>query len=355
MSQQLSDFDTEHGLALLQNSTMQLLLAQHPNELAFISDALQLSDEEARARRPPEDRQGQPRPDAVDQRHPRPRPRRAAGRRRPSTGASPPTRAPTRPLREAKLAEHGGDAWAAIHDLARLGSQPPASPPAAEPIGMTRSEPLKRTGPAIGSGVRSPRSRPGRCAGDDRTRRRAAGHAAWRRCWRCAGCAAAPATSTLSYLRRALRRRPTPAGTCWSATPAARPAGSPPAPASSRRARWSRSPTASRAACRSPAASTRSTRPRARPSHELRVIAAGPRLARRRRHDGLGSAARHGPQRRRARPDRRGLRDAAARRRPARAAPPRHTSPGCSRPPAPAPAAPSASWPPCGTTRRAAS
>ena len=34
MSQQLSDFDTEHGLALLQNSTMQMLLAQHPNELA---------------------------------------------------------------------------------------------------------------------------------------------------------------------------------------------------------------------------------------------------------------------------------------------------------------------------------
>ena len=48
MSQQLSDFDTEHGLALLQNSTMQMLLAQHPNEIAFIQDALQLSDEEAR-------------------------------------------------------------------------------------------------------------------------------------------------------------------------------------------------------------------------------------------------------------------------------------------------------------------
>ena len=30
MSQQLSDFDTEHGVALLQNSSLQLLLAQHP-------------------------------------------------------------------------------------------------------------------------------------------------------------------------------------------------------------------------------------------------------------------------------------------------------------------------------------
>ena len=48
MSQQLSDFDTEHGLALLQNSTMQMLLAQHPNELAFIRSALALSEEETR-------------------------------------------------------------------------------------------------------------------------------------------------------------------------------------------------------------------------------------------------------------------------------------------------------------------
>ena len=46
MFQQLSQADTEHGLALLQNSTMQLLLAQHPSELAFMQSALKLSDEE---------------------------------------------------------------------------------------------------------------------------------------------------------------------------------------------------------------------------------------------------------------------------------------------------------------------
>ena len=46
MFQQLSQADTEHGLALLQNATMQLLLAQHPSELDFMQSALQLSDEE---------------------------------------------------------------------------------------------------------------------------------------------------------------------------------------------------------------------------------------------------------------------------------------------------------------------
>jgi hypothetical protein len=46
MSQHLSDFDSEYGMALLRNSTMQLLLAQPPEELPFISEALRLSGEE---------------------------------------------------------------------------------------------------------------------------------------------------------------------------------------------------------------------------------------------------------------------------------------------------------------------
>ena len=37
MSQQLSDFDTEHGLALLQNSTMQMLLAQPADGLVTMT------------------------------------------------------------------------------------------------------------------------------------------------------------------------------------------------------------------------------------------------------------------------------------------------------------------------------
>jgi hypothetical protein len=47
MSQHLSDFSSEHGLALIRNSTMQLLLNQHPDEIPFVQEALRLSDEEA--------------------------------------------------------------------------------------------------------------------------------------------------------------------------------------------------------------------------------------------------------------------------------------------------------------------
>lgn len=47
MSQHLSDFATEHGLALIRNSTMQLFLNQHPEEIPFVQEALQLSEEEA--------------------------------------------------------------------------------------------------------------------------------------------------------------------------------------------------------------------------------------------------------------------------------------------------------------------
>jgi hypothetical protein len=47
MSQHLSDFDTEHGLALLRNASMQMLLSQPPEELPFLEEALRLSSEEA--------------------------------------------------------------------------------------------------------------------------------------------------------------------------------------------------------------------------------------------------------------------------------------------------------------------
>jgi TraG P-loop domain len=47
MSQQLSDFDTEHGVALLGNSSQQLMLAQNPKEIPFIADTVQLSEREA--------------------------------------------------------------------------------------------------------------------------------------------------------------------------------------------------------------------------------------------------------------------------------------------------------------------
>ena len=47
MSQQLSDFDTDYGVALLGNCSQQLLLSQNPKEVPFIAETLQLSEREA--------------------------------------------------------------------------------------------------------------------------------------------------------------------------------------------------------------------------------------------------------------------------------------------------------------------
>ena len=47
MSQQLSDFNTEHGKALVRNSAQQLLLAQNPQEIPFIAETVELSEREA--------------------------------------------------------------------------------------------------------------------------------------------------------------------------------------------------------------------------------------------------------------------------------------------------------------------
>jgi hypothetical protein len=49
ISQQLSDFRSEYGKALLANASMLLLLRQLPDELAYVRDALRLSDEEIHA------------------------------------------------------------------------------------------------------------------------------------------------------------------------------------------------------------------------------------------------------------------------------------------------------------------
>ena len=122
MSQQLSDFDTEHGLALLQNSTMQMLLAQHPNEIGFIRDALGLSEEEARL---------VGRLKTVKGSHAQLLwINGSRGRGRVSLQVAPTEywcftsdQGADVPLRDAKLAEHGGDVWAAIGELARHGSQ----------------------------------------------------------------------------------------------------------------------------------------------------------------------------------------------------------------------------------------
>ena len=49
ISQQLSDFAGEYGRALIRNSTQQLFFRQSPDELAYVQDALRLSEEEIAA------------------------------------------------------------------------------------------------------------------------------------------------------------------------------------------------------------------------------------------------------------------------------------------------------------------
>jgi hypothetical protein len=49
ISQQLSDFAGPWGKALLRNATQHLFLRQSPDELAYIQDAVRLSDAEVRA------------------------------------------------------------------------------------------------------------------------------------------------------------------------------------------------------------------------------------------------------------------------------------------------------------------
>ena len=80
MSQQLSDFDTEHGLALLGNCSQQLLLAQNPKDIPFIADDAEADRARGGRAGKAEDGQGPPRADAVAQRHPRAWQGRAAGR-----------------------------------------------------------------------------------------------------------------------------------------------------------------------------------------------------------------------------------------------------------------------------------
>ena len=69
MSQQLSDFDTDYGVALLGNCSQQMLLSQNPKEIPFIAETLQLSEREARRAGAAEDSQGSARADAVAKRH----------------------------------------------------------------------------------------------------------------------------------------------------------------------------------------------------------------------------------------------------------------------------------------------
>lgn len=123
-TQQLSDFDTNEGVALLRNSTMQFLLSQNPDEIPFIRDALNLSEEEAALLG---------RLSTVKGSHSEMFwANGERGRGRVSLRIGPLeywafTSEPLQdaPMRAARIAERGGDVWAAIHQLAAEGTGSP--------------------------------------------------------------------------------------------------------------------------------------------------------------------------------------------------------------------------------------
>ena len=132
MSQQLSDFDTEHGVALLGNSSQQLLLAQNPKEIPFIADTVQLSEREAAELQ---------RLKTVKGRHAQMlwlNGTRGHGKVALRVGpteywayTSDPTEVA---IREAEIAHHDGNVWAAITALAKRGTRAHRNPqPEAEP------------------------------------------------------------------------------------------------------------------------------------------------------------------------------------------------------------------------------
>lgn len=116
-SQQLSDFNSKHGLALLQNSTLQFLLRQMPNEIPFIQHALQLTDQEAELLKQLRTKKGEfSEMFWVNGVRGRGRLSIAVGPREYWSFTSEPHR--DVPRRNQAIEEFGGDQWKAIHYLA---------------------------------------------------------------------------------------------------------------------------------------------------------------------------------------------------------------------------------------------
>lgn len=118
-SQQLSDFNSPHGLALLQNSTLQFLLSQKQSEVPFIQSALQLTDQEAELLKQLRTKKGEySEMFWVNGVRGRGRLSVAVGPREYWAFTSEPTR--DVPRRNKAIAEAGGDTWKAIHNLAQF-------------------------------------------------------------------------------------------------------------------------------------------------------------------------------------------------------------------------------------------
>ena len=125
ISQQLSDFAGPHGRALLGNSTQRLFLRQSPDELAYIKDAVRLSDAEvaaiARLKTVVRLLAG-----LLDQRHPRRRHDRSARRSHRVRTRHLQTPSATSPRRTQLLDAEHGDAWRALERLATEAGTPDA-------------------------------------------------------------------------------------------------------------------------------------------------------------------------------------------------------------------------------------
>ena len=172
MSQQLSDFDTEHGVALLGNSPQQLLLAQNPKKIPFIADNVQLSDREAAELA---------RLKTVKGRHAQMlwlNGTRGHGKLAVRVGPTDYWAFTSDPaeqaIREAEIARHQGDVWAAIAQLARRGTRAHRHPNPArtarrwrERLRAHRPRSRHRAGPTAAAD----RHLRGRIAGHDARRR----------------------------------------------------------------------------------------------------------------------------------------------------------------------------------------
>jgi type IV secretory pathway VirB4 component len=121
MSQQLSDFNTEYGKALVRNSAQQLLLAQNPQEIPFIAETVELSEREASELG---------RLKTVKGRHAQMLWLNGArGHGKVTLRVGPTeywafTSDPTEvAIRDETIAQHDGNVWAAIHTLAQRGTR----------------------------------------------------------------------------------------------------------------------------------------------------------------------------------------------------------------------------------------
>jgi hypothetical protein len=121
MSQQLSDFNTDYGKALVRNSAQQLLLAQNPQEIPFIAETVELSEREASELG---------RLKTIKGRHAQMLWLNGArGHGKVTLRVGPTeywafTSDPTEvAMRDQQIAEHDGNVWAAINALARRGTR----------------------------------------------------------------------------------------------------------------------------------------------------------------------------------------------------------------------------------------